>query len=247
MIEMRKIIDLSLNSINESIVKRTATESLARAALQNPQDSSTPTSVYGNGNFHGQYSNTANPVTDPAITGTPSYGGVTVGASFPYNNGTSTPGTAHAASQIYDQHAYGSGEDAGMTPSHAAALAAAASGAMPQRPNDDYAYANAADAPKNGQQPSYSANGVGSPLDWRQWTRTHMQQAGTQQVGPTGEFLNTANTLMALGGREGGAQGSGQDAGAVDGSAMQAPGPSNFSWPVIMFGMGGTNGHVNQQ
>jgi hypothetical protein len=230
---VRKIVENSLNSINESIVKRTATESLARAALQTPQDPSTAASVYGNSNgtFQGAYSNAVGTSTDP----NPSY--ITQGASFPYNTGTSAPVPTHPQiGHVYDPQAYSTSEDAGMTPSHAAALAAAASGTTPQRPHSTYPYPDA----KNGQQPPYSANEVG-PTDWRQWTRTYMQQ-----VGPTGEFLNTANTLMALGGREGGAlAGPGQEV-AAEVLNMQNTGPSNFQWPGIVFGMG-SNGHVNQQ
>jgi hypothetical protein len=125
-----------------------------------------------------------------------------------------------------------------MTPSHAAALAAAASGTTPQRPDSTYVFASTPDT-KNGQPP-YSANGVG-PTDWRQWTRTYMQQ-----VGPTGEFLNTANTLMALGGRDGGPPtGAGQEV-AAEVLNIQNAGPSNFQWPAIVFGTG-FNGTGGQQ
>ncbi|KAF2469025.1 uncharacterized protein BDR25DRAFT_289187 [Lindgomyces ingoldianus] len=244
---IHKIVDQLLNGINDSIVKRTATESLARVDLQGPQETSPPTSVYGNGNnFHEQYSGAASGSTDPGLSvSSGPYATVPPGASFSYSSATTVSVPPYQQSTAaFSQQPYSSGDDPGMTPSHAAALAAAASGAPSQRPNDNFIYANAnAQVANNGQQPPYPAN-QGSPNDWRQWTRTFMHQ-----LGPSGEYLNTANTLMALGGREGSAQGPGQDGpGTGDGSAVHGLGPSNFQWPGIVFGMGpGSNGHVGQQ
>lgn len=237
---IRKIVDHSLNNINDSIVKRTATQSLAQAALQAPQEQPVQT-VYGNGNGYGQYHDPNTASADPNLaTSSGTYATPQASTPFSYSNGGSASVAPHQqASTPFDQQAYNATEDAGMTPSHAAALAAAAaSGAPTQRPDGTYAYANA-QATNNGYPPQYSANGV---TDWHQWSRSNLQQ-----VGPPGEYLNSATTLLALGGREGGAQGPGQDAaGAVEGSAMQGAGLSNYQWPGIQFGAG-PNGHVGQQ
>ncbi|KAH7121124.1 hypothetical protein B0J11DRAFT_57616 [Dendryphion nanum] len=229
---VQKIVEQQLSSINDSIVKRTATESLAQADLQAPQEQAA-SSVYGNGNNFDQFSdpNGNNPDASIVASNT-AYAAIPAGATFSYSNGTNPQ-----ANGTFEQPTYG-GEDVGMTPSHAAALAAAASDAATQRPDDTYSYANAQTV-GNSHQAVYTANGV-SPNDWRQWTKTYMQPLGL----PGGEYLNTANTLMTLGGRQGEAQATGQDAATVESSAMQGPGPSNFQWPGIAFDM--PNGHVNQ-
>ncbi|ORY08661.1 hypothetical protein BCR34DRAFT_674996 [Clohesyomyces aquaticus] len=239
---IHKIVDELLNGINDSIVKKTATQSLARAALQNPQDQSPPTSVYGNGNFHEQYtaSATASANSGPAPSAA-SYTTVPDGPSYPFSGGTAVPiPSFQQTNATFDQQPYSGVDDPAMPASHAVALAAAVSG--PQNPNDRFIYANAQTA-NNGQQPSYPANHV-SPNGWRDWTRTFMHQ-----LGPSGEFLNTANTLMALGGREGSAQDPGPDGSrAGDGSTLHGQGPSSYQWPGIIFGAGqGPNGHGGQQ
>jgi hypothetical protein len=140
----------------------------------------------------------------------------------------------------FEQQAYGAGQEGGMTPSHAAALqaAAAASTAAPHRPEDAYAYTNMQVVP-NGHQPHYSASSV-TPYEWHQFTRTYMQPVPSQ-----GEYLNTATTLMALGGRDGvGSQGSGvENPGAVDHAAMHGSMGSHLQWPAVQYGSQ-TNGHV---
>ncbi|KAF2119734.1 hypothetical protein BDV96DRAFT_351936 [Lophiotrema nucula] len=239
---VQKIVEHSLNSIHESIVKRAASD-LARAALQAPQEQQSSAPGYANGtNYHQQYAETANAQAETTIASSSSapYPPVQSTPVYPYNSNSSTSLASHQpASHGYDQQPYASTEDPGMTASHAAALAAAASG-TPQRTSQDYTYANSQAAVSNGHQPAYSMNGVS---DWRQWTRTFMHQPGA----PQGEYLNTANTLLAMGGRDGSSQGTIQEpTGGVDASAMQGPGPSQFQWPGIVFGMG-PNGHVSQQ
>ena len=229
---VQKIVEQQLHSINESIVKRTATASLAQADMQTHQEQA-PTSVYGTGNSFGQYTDPNGTTSGASLAASnTTYTAVPAAIPFAYNGGTT-----QQASGTFDPPTYNA-EDPGMTPSHAAALAAAASNAGTQRADDTYTYANAQTI-SNGHQPVYAANGV-SPNDWRQWTKTYMQQFGL----PGGEYLNTATTLMTLGGRQGETQAPGQDASTVESSALQTPGPSNFQWPGIVFGM--PNGHVNQ-
>ncbi|PSN65099.1 hypothetical protein BS50DRAFT_635912 [Corynespora cassiicola Philippines] len=239
---IRKIVDNSLNAINDSIVKRTATESLARAALQAPQGAPQSGAMYNNGGFREQYPTTG-VTTNPSLNvSAASYTGVSAAASFVYGNGTTTS-LPQQSSSAFDQQIYATSDDAGMTPSHAAALAAAASGTTSQRSNEGYSGYGHNQVANNPRQAVYSANGVSSvsPDDWRSWTQTYTQQLAP----PPGEYLNTATTLMALGGREGGSQGPGQDSqGGVDGTAMQGPG--NFQWPGIAFPMA-ANSHVGRQ
>lgn len=239
-----KIIERSLNTINDSIVKRTATESLARAALQTPQEQ-TPHPNYGSSSdFEHYHDPSVAPSTDSTVTtGTAPYSNVPNGSSYTYVNGSSTgavPPTPHANTSFVPQ-SYNGGEDTGMTSSHVAALAAAASGAPPQRSNSIYAYPDGqtptpAPVPTHGYAHGYSANGVAS-ADWQQWSRTNIQHPG-----PPGEFMNTATTLVALGGRDAAHQGPPPDAsGAMDGTI-----PGQNSWPYMLFNAG-PNGHIGQQ
>ncbi|CAO2649838.1 Nn.00g011300.m01.CDS01 [Neocucurbitaria sp. VM-36] len=232
-----KIIDQSLSNINDSIVKRTATESLARVALQTPQHTSS-TSVYDNNGYQEQYGATSSP-TDPALTPQASgYSSLPGGTntSHPYNLGNPLA-VSQQSNSSFDQQTYSSAEDTGMNPTHAAALAAAASGNTPQPTSNTYAYANT-QIGNSGHQPAYAANGF-APQDWRQWTRTYMQP----QLGQPGEYLNTATTLMTLG--RGESQGPGNDGpGLVDTSGVQ--GHVGPHWPEITFS-GPANGHMGQQ
>ncbi|KAF2644415.1 hypothetical protein P280DRAFT_465752 [Massarina eburnea CBS 473.64] len=241
---IHSIVERSLSSINEAIFKRTASQSLAQVALQGPQDAPAAP-VYTNGSHQNQYTNGANPAAEPVISpSSQAYTSVPTGATYTYNNGTSTS-TPHQQASGYEQQSYPGNQDPAMAPSHAAALqAAAASNTAPPRPEDTYAYNNAQVA-SSGHQPTYSANGV-SPEDWIHFTRTYMHQAA-----PQGEYLNTATTLMALGGgREGSNQGSGpgsEGPGVSEGSVMQqGPGQSTMQWPGVQYGLP-SSGHVAQQ
>jgi hypothetical protein len=240
-----KIIDQSLSNINDSIVKRTATESLARVAMQAPPRANTSPSVYDNGSFRDQYTTAASGPTDAALTSqTAAFNGLAVSPTHPYNLGA--PMTVpQQPNRAYDQQTYSGGEETGMNPNHAAALAAAASSSISQPSSDAYAYSNA-QIGNNGHQPAYTANGYAAQ-DWSQWTRAYMQP----QQGQPGEYLNTATTLMTLG-RDAGSQGTGSDSqGLVRTSGVQGHPPSH--WPEISFpnaanGANGANenGHMGQ-
>jgi hypothetical protein len=233
-----RIVDQSLGNINDSIVKRTATESLARVAMQAPPRSSS-TSAYDNGPYRGQYTTAASGSTDPALTSqTAAYNGMAVSGTHPYNLGS--PMTApQQPSRAYDQQSYSGADENGMAPNHAAALAAAASASMSQPPSDTYAYSNAQIA-NNGPQPAYTANGYAAQ-DWSQWSRAYIPQQGQP-----GEYLNTATTLMTLG-RDAGSQSAGSDSqGLVQTSGAQGHQPSH--WPEISFpNAANGNGHARQQ
>jgi hypothetical protein len=218
-----KIVDQSLGNINDSIVKRTATESLARVAMQAPIRSKPSANMYDNGTYREQYTTTVSEATDPALTSqSPAYNGL----SAPYNLGDSMP-VPQQSNRAYEQHAHSGGEETGMNPNHAAALAAAASSSISQPSSDAYAYNNV-QLPNNGHQ--YPNHGYAAQ-DWSQWTRTYMQPP---QQGQPGEYLNTATTLMTLG-RDAGSQGTGNDSqGLVQTSGVQGHLPGSH-WPEILF------------
>ncbi|KAF1955125.1 hypothetical protein CC80DRAFT_493449 [Byssothecium circinans] len=234
---IHSIVERSLSSINEAIFKRTASQSLAQVALQGPPETPAPP-VYSNGNHQSQYPNLTNASSEPGIP--PPSQPYPAGATYAYNNGT-TNSAPQPSPSGYEQHSYPSNQDPAMAPSHAAALQAATSSAAapPPRPEDSYAYANTQVA-TNGHQHTYPVNGV-SPEDWIHFTRTYMHQQA-----PQGEYLNTATTLMALGGREGATQGNGNEGtseGSVNVMQGQAPAQSAMQWPGVQFGMP-SNGHV---
>jgi hypothetical protein len=216
---VHRIVENSLQSINDSIVKRTASESLARAAMHTHQEQpAQPT--YGNGSVYGLGgSNTPYLMS----TSTP----------YTYSNGTATVAPRPQSNAAFDPHTYGgSNEDAGMTASHAAALAAAASGVSSQPPNGAFSYAGSTpQVPSNDHQLSYVANGM-PPQDWQQWSRTY-----TQQVALAGDSMNTANTLVSLGSRDGSSVPGQESAGGVEGGSLHGPGPlsSNYHWPGIAY------------
>ncbi|KAF2010538.1 hypothetical protein BU24DRAFT_59728 [Aaosphaeria arxii CBS 175.79] len=234
---IEKVVVQQLRSINDSIVKRTATESLAHVALQIPQEQAA--TIYPNSDGYNQYPDAnANPA-DPALgtSGLPYTSGPPE-VSYPYNNGASSTTTQQAADS-FEQPQF-SGEDASMSASHAAALAAAASSAAAsQRPNEGYAYSNAPGTSSSHPAP-YPPNSGVTPTGWRNWQKTYMQQ-----IGPTeGEYLNTANTLMTLGTASQENQVAGQEGTSdVDSSAIQ--GQASFQWPAIMYGPP-DGGHVTQ-
>lgn len=236
-----KIVDQALGNINESIVKRTATESLARVAMHTQQQPKSQPHVYDTSAYNEQpyTANTSGP-TDPTLTQGSGYAALSDGGdiAMPYNMGNQMP-VARTNSNAFDHPPYIKVDEDSMNPSHAAALAAATTSNTSQPPNNNYAYSQSLPQVTNTHQPTYVANGY-SPQDWRQWTQTYMQQ----QVGPSGEYLNTATTLMALGGREGASQGPGHGHG--HGHHSQSPIDhthiGHFHWPGVAF-PGAANGN----
>jgi hypothetical protein len=207
-------------------VKRTATESLARVALQTP--------LYNNSGYREPYNPTASGSIDPVVTSQPtSYATMSGTVSHSYSLGTSIQ-VPQQTSNAYDQQIYSS-EDPGMTPTHAAVLAAVPSNAT--QPSDSYPYAPTHGQTVNNGQQVYPANGYAAQ-DWRQWTRTYMQP---QPVGQPGEYINTATTLMALG-RDGGSQDPGNNGHAP------LDNPGHVHWPELAFpGAANGHGHMTQQ
>lgn len=264
---IRSIVERSLTDINESIFKRTASQSLAQVALQTPQAGTT----YANSNHHTSYANPTNQADEPvAAVSSQAYVNPPTSAMYTFSNGTANSVPHHATGGGYDQQSYANSQESGMAPSHAAALqaAAASNAAASTRPEDQYVYNgnngtsnNAQVTSNNGHhhQPSYTTNGV-SPDDWARFTRTYMQQgappAPQQQQQQQGDYLNTATTLMALGsGRDGGgahhpsssssggANNEGQGMG--EGSVMQGLGGASsnaMQWPGVQTGFHHSNG-----
>ena len=239
-----KIVNQTLNTINDSIVKRTATESLARAALQTPQQTAPSSAVYDNSSYNSQYPTLTSGANDHGLTQGQEYANLAESGnvSHAYTLGSSIT-VPQQSNNAFDQQTYIKvDEDTGMNATHAAALAAAASGDTSQPATDGYAYANgmAQVTSNDGHASTYAINGF-TPQDWRQWTRTYMQQP----MDPPGEYLNTATTLMALGGREGTSQDGG--AGQEGQVPMITPSqPSHIHWPGVAF-PGMANGNPGHQ
>lgn len=235
--QISNIVDQALDTINDSIVKRTATESLARVAMHTkPQRNSSPAVYESNGYNEQQYSTSTTGPTDPIL----SQGSVYVHAhvqdggnmTMPYSMATQVPATQQGAA--YDHQPYIKvDEDSGLNSSHAVALAVTPN-ATTQGSGSTYTYPQSVPQVTNTQQSGYVANNY-SPQDWRQWTQTYMQQP----VGPSGEYLNTATTLIALGGRDGpSADGAHTDA---HGHHMDQAHLGHFHWPNVAF-PGAANG-----
>ena len=160
---------------------------------------------------------------------------MTGGASHPYNLGSSMTGPAQTSNAYDHQQTYGS-DDQGMTTTHVAGLAGPPVSAT--QPSDSYAYATTHSQNVNGAQTAYAANGY-PQQDWRQWTRTFVQP---QPLSQPGEYINTATTLMALGGRDGSTQDPGHHSqGPLDNSTGV---PGHVHWPELAF-PNTANGHVH--
>jgi hypothetical protein len=159
---------------------------------------------------------------------------------WPYNLGTSISLPPQPSNNFnhHQQQTY-STDDPSMTTTHVAALAAASTSTS--QPSDTYGYSNTHAQGANGSQPTYSANGY-PQQDWRQWTRTYLQP---QSLSQPGEYINTATTLMALGGRDG----SSQDPGHTGQGSLENAGVSgHVHWPELAFPNGASgHGHMGQQ
>ncbi|KAI0574182.1 transcription factor cys6 [Pyrenophora tritici-repentis] len=214
-----RIVDGSLSNINDSIVKRTATESLAHVALQAPRSNSV--STYDNNTYRDQYAASSSGPTDPTLTSQSGpYNSMAV-ATHSYHMGTPMTMPQHT-NRNYEQQTYGSGDEANMNPNHAAALAAASS-SIAQPSTNAYAYSNAHIGNSSVSAYSYPAQ------VWSNWTRACVQPP----QGQPGDYLNTATTLMTLG-RDSGSHASGSDGqGLVQTSGV--PGHPPLHWPEISF------------
>lgn len=224
------IAEQSLDTINDSIVKRTSV-SLAHAALQSPQRAMSGASAYDNGGYREPYSTSISGSLDPAAASPSTVYAMTGGASHSYSTGASISIPQQTSNAFENQSAYGTG-DSTMTPNHAAALVAVPSNAA--QPNNTYPY-----APTHSQssQQVYPGNGY-TAQDWRQWTRTYMQPQG---LGQPGEYLNTATTLMSLC-RDGGSQDAGNNVHA------SLDGPSHMQWPDMAYpDPANSHGHLSRR
>ncbi|KAF2027715.1 hypothetical protein EK21DRAFT_91228 [Setomelanomma holmii] len=235
-----QIVDQSLANINDGIIKRAATESLARVAMEPPQQSTSSTPIYDTGGHRDSYSAASNGYTDPTLTSQSTSYTAIVGVTHPYNLGSAISPAPQAGSSFDHQQNYGS-DESGMTSNHAVALAAASNSAS--QPSDSYTYANTHAQAANSTAPAYTTNGL-TPHDWRQWTRTYMQP---QSLGQPGEYLNTATTLMALG-RDGAPQNPSNNVpGSMNSAAVQGH-VDHVHWPELAFpGAANGHGHMGQQ
>lgn len=194
--------------------------------------------MYDAGSYREPYSTTAGHA-DPTLTSqAPGYSSMAGAAAHPYNLGNPMAVPQQTSNAFEHQQTY-STDDPGMTTTHVAALAAASSGTS--QPGDSYGYANTHAQTANGGQAAYAANGY-PQQDWRQWTRTYMQP---QSLSQPGEYLNTATTLMALGGRDG----TSQDPGHHGQGALDSPGVAgHVHWPELAYpNTANGHGHMSQQ
>lgn len=231
------IVDQSLSNINDSIVKRTATESLARVALQSPQPS-TSISGYDASGYREQYSTVGSGTTDPALTPHSSaYIGSSANSMHPYNIGNPIP-TPQQASGVFDRQVYSNSTKSNLPSTHPTSLPSNNG----SQPSDNYAYTSSHSQASNGAQATYTSDGF-APQEWRQWSNMFMQP---QPLSQPGEYLNTASTLVALGGREGRVQAPGNDGRrSIDISGAQGH-PGHTHWPEISY-PGIANGHMGHQ
>ncbi|KAF2993586.1 hypothetical protein E8E13_000514 [Curvularia kusanoi] len=207
------IVDQALDTINDSIVKRTATESLARVAMHTKHQPNTSSAVYDTSGYNEQqYTTTSTSPTEPVLnqgsghnhTHLSDGGNITL----PYGLNTQIPASQQAST--YDHQPYIKvDEDSSLN-----------------TPANTYAYHQTSPQVSNSQQSAYVANSY-NPQDWRQWSQTYMQQP----VGPTGEYLNTATTLMALGGRDGtNWAGEAEEADAISPDENEEPADDEYSY-----------------
>jgi hypothetical protein len=244
-----------LSNISEHLVKRTATEAVARAALsQTPQQPDPTINAYENApGFNGQYINAVAPndhdskVPPPNyLTVDPSMGPSTnvyaIASAFPYNNGTATTGAPYQArNNSFDQSSYVNVADTGMSAAHVAAIQSAASGDPPPPP-ENFIYANT--TTPNNAPPHYPVHPSAHNDAWQQWARANVNPIGPPQEYSRPQEYNTANTLMALGGRDGGPPGAVQEGSvAAEGTSVSA---QTASWPMMIFGIG-PNGSMQPQ
>lgn len=221
-----QIIDRSLNSISASIVKRTASQSLAQVALHAPPEQPTASAApYTNGNHRTSYSNAAGTTASAPMAGSPQSRNYSIGhtnAGYTYSNGQPAPAPQQAAPNI-GQPSYIPAQESPLAASHAVSLQQAA--ATP-RADDPYAFGNPQVATNgHSHQPTY-ANDI-PPVDWHQWTRAAIAY---RQPGSQGEHLNTVRTHGTVNyqGGEGG-----QMASVGEENGLQSLGSNN--WPEMQF------------
>lgn len=211
-----QIVERSLNNINESVFKNTASQSLAQVALQAPPEQPPAPTPYSNGN----YSSAASTADSATVANSPqphAYSIAPPSTSFTYSNASQ----ASLPQQTVTQPPYTLTPD----PQPHAAILQPASTATPQPPADTYTYPPApVTAAAHAQHQPY-ANDI-PPVDWHQWTRATIPYRPPEAQG---EYLDTVRTL---GGREGGvAFQAGQ--GVADASVIQTLGSTN--WPLMQF------------
>ncbi|KAF2748486.1 hypothetical protein M011DRAFT_350558 [Sporormia fimetaria CBS 119925] len=106
---VERIVDHSLSNINDSIVKRSATESLARVALHAPQGREQPPMTYSAADTYGRYSDTHSaPVNPQLAVSESSYRDVSAGIPLSYGSATA-PVTPQA--RLNGSYAYAAPQD----------------------------------------------------------------------------------------------------------------------------------------
>lgn len=233
--EISRIVERSLNTISESIIKRTASQTLAQVALQAPPEQPPAPPVplaYTNGAHPPSIPGTTNTQDTITLAGSPQTLGYTIsstGAGYNHRNGTPSS-IAHQTTSNISQQTYATTQESSMPPSHAASLQQAGSTAPALHTSTPYSYGNSQMALTNqSHQPIY-ANEM--PLaEWHQWTQTTI---ANKPPGSQGDYINSVRTL---GGRENSANYQGGQGGPINGlddvSVMQTLGTTN--WPLLQY------------
>ncbi|OAF98859.1 uncharacterized protein CC84DRAFT_1200430 [Paraphaeosphaeria sporulosa] len=220
-----QIIDRSLSSINASIVKRTASQSLAQVALHAPPEQTAAFTTHTNSNHRPPYSNAAGTAAAVAVAGSTqsqSYATGPANVGYTYSNGQAAP-TLQQVAPHHGQQPYIPAQESPMAASHAVALQQAA--ATP-RTDDAYVFGNS-HLTTNGHSHQTSYTNDIPPVDWHQWTRAAIAY---KHPGPQGEYLNSMRTHGSVS-YEGG-QG-GQMSAVGEENVLQTLGSNN--WPEMQF------------
>lgn len=212
-----KIVHGLLDKIKDNVVKRTASESLARVGLRAPQVPTKQNNAAFASNGYREFPVAASGLAESSLT-TPAvgYGSIPNSNAHPYNLGAAI--APPRPSPLYSQQGFSNNEDSVLTATHAAAIEVAARHSSQSAAAEGYGYGTAASQVQDTSQAPYSNHGL-TLQDWRQWSRTYIQPQ-PQVLGQPGEYLNTATTLMALGGGGGsGGNGAGTNGGAATSGA----------------------------
>lgn len=239
MIEIQKIIFRSVSTINEHVSKKN-TEAVARAALGAPDHSHAAATYGSTTNYHAPYLDThaaTTPVSHGGYTPVPT----TVQTTPSYNY---TPTFETASVPATDEYGMSAAQVNALANANAAsATAPALPPTVPVLNRDIFGPATIA-------APGYQQPNITPPQhEWQRWIQTvsNSSPVGTGGAGDFNqpqEFMNTANTLMALGGRD--ATATGLETGAEGRGVVNGGGQTAMPvWPLNVFHIG-PSGHGRQ-
>jgi hypothetical protein len=110
-------------NINDSIVKRAATDSLAHVAMQAPQQTTQASSIYDSG-YREHYATAVSSSANPPLTPQSStYSGVPGSNTHPYNLGHQIT-VPQVSDGTFEQHPYSAPDESAVAAGHVGALTA---------------------------------------------------------------------------------------------------------------------------